>query len=163
MELGIDSLSKQLRSGLGRMLDRVAGRLKELHLIIKLFIQGLVLVVLLSLLQFYLESQRVGFMVYIPPIGFALFLVVTFLIQPIAIGALNIYLINVLYGTKGWQVGFWLNGVFLVLLYTTINLVLQTALNWSLGTTIAFTILLLALPFGCIARFSNGGWKKPIN
>jgi len=100
---------------------------------------------------------------YMPPIGFALLLVVTYLIQPIAVGALNIFLINILYGTKGWQVEFWLNGIFLLLAFTTTNLVFQTTLGWSLLVAAVVDVALLAIPFGAIARFSNGGWKKPIN
>ena len=83
--------------------------------------------------------------------------------QPILIGALNIFIINTLFKTKGWQVGFWLNGMFIVLAFSTINLVLQTSLNLSFTTATTIDIALLAIPFGIIARFSNGGWKKPLN
>ena len=64
---------------------------------------------------------------------------------------------------KGWQVGFWLNGIFLLLTFSTVNLVLQTTLKLSFTVVAVIDIVLLAFPFGCIARFSNGGWKKPIN
>ncbi len=87
----------------------------------------------------------------------------TYLIQPIIVGVLNIFMINVLYGTRGWQVGFWLNGIFIVLLFSAINVVLQTALGLPFAYAASIDIVVLALPFGCIARFSNGGWKKPIN
>ncbi len=101
-------------------------------------------------------------MSYMPPIGSVILMIITYLIQPIAIGILNIFIINTLYKTKGWQVGFWLNGIFLLLTFSTINLVLQTALNLPFTYVAIIDIVLLALPFGCIARFSNGGWKKPI-
>lgn len=87
----------------------------------------------------------------------------TYLVQPLIIGVLNIFIINTLYGTKGWQVGFWLNGIFLLLTFSTVNLVMQTALNLPFTYTAIIDIIVLAFPFGCIARFSNGGWKKPID
>jgi hypothetical protein len=101
-------------------------------------------------------------MSYMPPIGFVLLMLTTYLIQPLIIGVLNIFVINTLYKTKGWQVGFWLNGIFLLLTFSTVNLVLQTALSIPFTFMAIIDIILLALPFGCIARFSNGGWKKPI-
>lgn len=80
------------------------------------------------------------------------------------IGVLNIIIINTLYKTKGWQVGFWLNGIFLLLAFSTINLLLQTTLRLPfLPYTALIDILVLSFPFGCVARFSNGGWKKPID
>ena len=98
-----------------------------------------------------------------PPIGFALLIFTTYLVQPILLGVLNIFIINTLFKTKGWQVGFWLNGVFLLLTFSTVNLVLQTALNLSFTYTAIIDIVVLAIPLGCVARFSNGGWKKPID
>ena len=102
-------------------------------------------------------------MSYMPPIGFVFLIFTTYLIQPLMIGILNIFIINMLYKTKGWQVGFWLNGIFLLLTFSTINLVLQTAFSLPFAYTTTIDIVVLALPFGCIARFSNGGWKKPID
>ena len=102
-------------------------------------------------------------MSYLPPIGFVLLILTTYLVQPIMVGILNIFIINTLYKTKGWQVGFWLNGIFLLLTFSTVNLVLQTALSLPFVYTSVIDIVVLAFPFGCIARFSNGGWKKPIN
>jgi hypothetical protein len=85
-------------------------------------------------------------------------------IQPLVIGAINIVVINILYKTKGWQVDFWLNGIFLLLTFTTVNLLLETVWDLQFAPSIALIdILLLSFPFGCIARFSNGGWKKPID
>ncbi|MGE5574914.1 MAG: hypothetical protein ACM3UL_02150 [Ignavibacteria bacterium] len=143
--------------------NRVLKHLHNLGLIEKLLIQGLILSIVLVVVQMQLEGARQSFMSYMPPIGFALLLFVTYLVQPILLGVLNIFLINLLYGTKGWQVGFWLNGIFLLLIFTTVNIVLQTALNLSLTYIAIIDIVLFMFPFGCIARFSNGGWKKPLD
>ena len=102
-------------------------------------------------------------MSYISPLGFALLVFTTYLVQPILLGVLNIFIINTLFKTKGWQVGFWLNGIFLLLTFSTVNLVLQTALNLSFTYTAIIDVVALSIPFGCIARLSNGGWKKPID
>jgi hypothetical protein len=143
--------------------NRVFNHLRNLHLVEKLLIQGLVLAIVLIVIQTQLDGARESFMSYMPPIGFVLLILTTYLIQPIMIGILNIFIINTLYRTKGWQVGFWLNGIFLLLTFSTINLVLQTALSLPFAYTEVIDIVVLAFPFGCIARFSNGGWKKPIN
>jgi hypothetical protein len=134
-----------------------------MRLVEKLLIQGLILAIILVVVQNELDGAQQSFMGYMPPIGFALLMFTTYLVQPLLVGVINIALINTLYGTKGWQVGFWLNGIFLVLTFSTINLVLKTTLNLSFTSAAIIDIVLLALPFGCIARFSNGGWKKPIN
>jgi hypothetical protein len=133
-----------------------------MRLIEKLFIQGVTLTIILILFKAWLDSAEQSFMSYMPPLGFAFFMAINYFAQPIAIGILNIALINSLHQTKGWQVGFWLNGFFLLLTFLTINLILQTTFALQFLPTIAAIDLLLALPFGCIARFSNGGWKKPI-
>jgi hypothetical protein len=99
-----------------------------------------------------------------PPLGFFFSMTIMYGIQPLMIGVLNIIIINTLYKTKGWQVGFWLNGIFLLLVFSTINLLLQTTLRLPFSPYVALIdILVLSIPFGCIARFSNGGWKKPID
>ena len=137
--------------------------LQSLHLMAKLLIQGLALSIILATIQLSFEGSRDSFMSYMPPLGFFFLMFTTYLIQPIIIGVINIFIINLLYGTRGWQVGFWLNGFFLVLLFSTINVVLQTTLGLPFVYAAAIDIVVLAFPFGCIARFSNGGWKKPIN
>ena len=142
--------------------NRVFNHLRNLRLVEKLLIQGLVLAIVLVGIQLSLENAQQSFISYMPPIGFVLLMLTTYLIQPLIIGVLNIFVINTLYKTKGWQVGFWLNGIFLLLTFSTVNLVLQTALSVPFTFTAIIDIVLLALPFGCIARFSNGGWKKPI-
>lgn len=143
--------------------NRVFNHLRNLRLVEKLLIQGLILTVLLIVVQAQLDNARQSFMSYMPPIGFALLIFTTYLVQPILLGVLNIFIINSLFKTKGWQVGFWLNGVFLLLTFSTVNLVLQTALNLSFTYTAIIDLVVLVIPFGCIARFSNGGWKKPID
>jgi hypothetical protein len=137
--------------------------LQSLHLIAKLLIQGFALSIILATIQLSFEGSRDSFMSYMPPLGFFFLMFTTYLIQPIIIGVINIFIINLLYGTRGWQVGFWLNGFFLVLLFSTINIVLQTTLGLPFIYAAVIDIVGLAFPFGCIARFSNGGWKKPIN
>ncbi len=138
-------------------------RLQRLRLVVKLLLQGLILAVILAVVQLELDGARDSFMLYMPPLGFAFLMTLTYLIQPIIIGVINIFIINVLYGTKGWQVGFWLNGIFLLLLFSTINIVMETAWGLPFAYAAAIDIAMLALPFGVVARFSNGGWKKPIN
>jgi hypothetical protein len=145
------------------MLNKLCNRLQSLRLIEKLLLQGLALAIILIAIQLALEGARDSFMTYMPPLGFFFLMFTTYLIQPIIVGVLNIFIINVLFGTKGWQVGFWLNGIFLLLAFSTINVVLQTALGLSFTFVVVIDVVLLAFPFGCIARFSNGGWKKPIN
>jgi hypothetical protein len=143
--------------------NRVFNHLRNLRLIENLLIQGLILAIVLILVQMQLDGARQSFMSYMPPIGISLLVFTTYFVQPILVGVLNIFIINTLYKTKGWQVGFWLNGIFLLLTFSTVNLVLQTTLNLSFTSVAVIDIVLLAVPFGCIAHFSNGGWKKPIN
>jgi hypothetical protein len=149
------------------MLSKVNGffaRLQNLRLVEKVFLQGLILAIVLIIVQLSLDNARDLFMFYMPPLGFFFLMAITYGIQPLMIGVLNIIIINTLYKTKGWQVGFWLNGIFLLLAFSTINLLLQTTLRLPFSPYIALIdILVLSIPFGCIARFSNGGWKKPIN
>jgi hypothetical protein len=145
------------------MLNKLCNRLQSLRLIEKLLLQGLALAVILIVIQLTLDGARDSFMTYMPPLGFFFLMFTTYLIQPIIVGVLNIFIINVLFGTKGWQVGFWLNGIFLLLAFSTVNVVLQTALGLSFTLVAVIDVVVLAFPFGCIARFSNGGWKKPIN
>jgi len=143
--------------------NRVIKHLRNLSLVEKLLFQGLIVTIILIVIQTGLTGEKESFMVYLPPVGFAFYLVIEFFAQPIIVGAVNIAVINNLYHTKGWQVGFWLNGIFLFLSFSTLNLVLQTTFNLPFLPTVILIDLLLALPFGAIARFSNGGWKKPID
>ena len=143
--------------------NRVFNHFRNLHLVEKLVIQGLIVVVVLIIIQLWLNNVENGFISYLPPIGFALLMAVTYFVQPLIIGVLNIVLMNTLYKTKGWQVGFWLNGLFLVLTFTTINLLLQTIFQLTFLPYAAIIDVLLSFPLGCVAKFSNGGWKKPID
>ncbi len=130
----------------------------------KLFIQGFIVAVILVIIQVWLNSVQDSFISYLPPLGFAFFMAVKYFVQPLIIGVINIVIINSLHKTRGWQVGFWLNGIFLLLTFSTINLVLQITFALPFLPSIAvIDLLLLSFPFGCIARFSNGGWTKPID
>jgi hypothetical protein len=133
-----------------------------MRLIEKLFIQGVILAIILIIFKAWFDSAEQSFLSYMPPLGVAFLMTITYFAQPIVIGVVNIALINVLHKTKRWQVGFWLNGIFLLLAFSTLNFLLQTTFALKFLPVIAVIDLLLALPFGCIARFSNGGWKKPI-
>ncbi len=137
--------------------------LRDLRLAEKLFLQGLITVIILIVIQAWFYSAQDSFMSYMPPLGFAFLLAITYFAQPIILGAVNIALINSLHKTRGWQVGFWLNGIFLLLAFSTLNLVLQVTFKLQFTPTIAIIDLLLSFPFGCLARFSNGGWTKPID
>jgi hypothetical protein len=150
-------------NGLQQTVTKTAKRLQNLPLVVKLLVEGLFLSTIMAMLQFWFEGQLEGFMLYMPPIGLVLFVVLMFVIEPIAIGAVNIVLINVLFDTKGWQVTFWLNGMFLMLVFIAVNVMLRTVFGWPSTIVMAFDVVLLSLPLGCLARFSNGGWKKPIN
>ena len=134
-----------------------------MRLIEKLLFQGFILVTILVIVQNWLNGAQESFMSYMPPLGFAFLMAITYFVQPLLIGVVNIALINFFHKTRGWQVGFWLNGVFLLLAFLTFNLILRTTFNLTFLPYIAVIDLLLSLPFGCIARFSNGGWKKPID
>jgi hypothetical protein len=95
-----------------------------------------------------------------PPIGFALFLFTTYGIQPIIIGVLNITTIHRLYNCDGWQIGFWLNGFFLLLTFSTINLMIQTIAGVPFTLLIGIPeIFLLSYPFGYLGKCSNRGAK----
>src|SRR5665647_2238328 len=94
--------------------NRVFNHLRNLRLVEKLWIQGLILATVLAIIQSELDAARQSFTGYMPPIGFSFLIVIMYLVQPILIGVLNIFIINTLFKTKGWQVGFWLNGIFTV-------------------------------------------------
>ena len=143
--------------------NAVFNHFRNLRLIEKLLIQGVIVAIILVVFQVLLNNVRDSFMSYLPPLGLAFFFAIEYLIQPIILGSINIVLINSLYKTKGWQVGFWLNGLFLLLTFSTINLVLQTTFSLPFLPTAAIIDILLSFPFGCIAKFSNGGWTKLID
>ena len=132
-----------------------------LNLLKQVFIQGSVIIITLVTIQLLLDAYEKAFLLYMPPIGFALFLVTMFGIQPIILGVLNIIVLHRLYNCEGWQIGFWLNGFFLLIVFSTINLLLQTTegVTFSLGVGLV-EVFLLAFPFGCLGKFSNRGCKN---
>jgi hypothetical protein len=127
----------------------------------QILIHGLVIVIALVTIQLLLDTCQNAFLLYMPPIGFGLFVVTLFGIQPIILGVLNIIVIHRLYNCEGWQIGFWLNGFFLLLFFSTINLLIQTnaGVPFSLGVGI-IEVLLLSYPFGYLGKFSNRGCKS---
>lgn len=124
-------------------------------------IHGFVLMAVLVFFQLLLEAFREAFLLYKPPIGFALLLLALFGIQPIILGVINILLIHRLYNSEGWQLGFWLNGLFLLLVFFAINLLLQTIWGLSFSLSIGLIeVLLLSYPFGYLGKFSNRAIPK---
>ena len=112
----------------------------------------------LVIIQLLLDAFQNAFLLYMPPIGFAMFLLVMFGIQPIIIGVLNIIVLHRLYRWEGWQMGFWLNGFFLLIFFSTINLLLLTTVGIPFSIVVGIVeILLLSYPFGYLGKFSNRG------
>jgi len=135
-----------------------------LHKIRKLskptFIHGLVITIALVVTQLVLDVLQISFLLYMPPVGFAFFLFISYGIQPIMIGVLNIVLLHRFYNCEGWQTGFWLNGLFLLLTFSTITLLLQTITGLPFPYIAAVEILILPYPFGLLGKFSNRGRKN---
>ena len=126
-----------------------------------IFIHGLTIIISLVTIQLLLDAFQNAFLLYMPPIGFALFLATMFAIQPIILGVLNIIVLHRLYDCEGWQLGFWLNGFFLLIVFSTINLLIQTmtGVAFSIGLGVV-EVFLLSYPFGYLGKFSNRGCKK---
>ena len=135
-----------------KILDRLPAKQILMH--------GLILVISLVAIQLVLDASQNGFLLYMPPIGFALFILTMVGIQPLILGVLNIMILHRLYNCEGWQIGFWLNGFFLMIIFSTINLLIQTmaGIPFSLGIGLV-EIFLLAYPFGYLGKFSNRGCK----
>jgi hypothetical protein len=126
----------------------------------QVFIHGLAIVIPLVVIQLLLDAFQNSFLLYMPPIGFAFFLLTTYGIQPIIVGVLNIVVLHRLYNCEGWQIGFWLNGFFLLLIFSTLNLLIQTMAGVPFSIAIGILeILLLSYPFGYLGKFSNRGCK----
>jgi hypothetical protein len=139
----------------------VNGLLKTLKPAKPVLIHGLIIVFALVLIQLLLDVLQNSFLLYMPPIGFAFFLFIQYGIQPIAVGTLNVIILHRLYKCEDWQTGFWLNGLFLLLTFSTITLILQTITGLPFAPYIALiAILTLPYPFGHIGKFSNRGRKK---
>jgi hypothetical protein len=127
----------------------------------QVFIHGLVIVITLVTIQLLLDAFQNVFLLYMPPIGFALYLVTMFAVQPIILGVLNIIVLHRFYNCEGWQIGFWLNGFFILIFFSTINLLIQTTAGvpFSLGVGVV-EVFLLSYPFGYLGKFSNRGCKN---
>jgi hypothetical protein len=139
----------------------VRGLLKTLKPARQVFIHGLIIIITLVIAQSLLEGFQNSFLLYLPPLGFAFFLLVQYVVQPIAVGALNVAILDHLYSGEGWQTGFWLNGLFLLLMFSTINLILQTFTGLTfLPYIAAVDIFVLSYPFGRLGKFSNRGGKN---
>ena len=139
----------------------VNGLLKTLKPAKQIFIHGLIIVVALVIIQLLLDGFQNSFLLYVPPLGFAFFLLIQYGIQPIIIGAANIILLHRFYKCEGWQTSFWLNGLFLMLAFTTLNIILQTITGLPFAPYIAAVdILALSYPFGHLGKFSNRGQKN---
>lgn len=139
----------------------VSGLRKISKLSKRVFIHGLLLIIPLVIIQLFLDAFQISFLLYMPPIGFALFLFTSYGIQPIIIGVLNIITLHRLYDCEGWQIGFWLNGFFLLLVFATINLMIQTIAGAAFSLVIGILeIFLLSYPFGYLGKISNRGSPK---
>ena len=127
----------------------------------QVFIHGLVIIIALVSIQLLLDAFQNVFLLYMPPIGFALLIITMFAVQPIILGVLNIIVLHRFYNCEGWQIGFWLNGFFLLMFFSTINLLIQTSAGvpFSLGVGIV-EVFLLSYPFGYLGKFSNRGCKN---
>jgi hypothetical protein len=136
----------------------VTGLLKTHKISKPILIHGLAIIVTLVAIKVLLDVSQNALLLYMPPIGFAVFLLLMFGIQPLIVGVLNIIMIHRIYNCEGWQIGFWLNGIFLLLFFSTINLLIQTTVGltffWGLGIVEVF---LLSYPFGYLGKFSNRG------
>lgn len=125
-------------------------------------IHGFIIVLTLAIIQVILDVLQKTFLLFMPPLGFAFLMVAQYLIQPIIVGALNIALLHRLYGYEGWQTGFWLNGIFLLLAFSTITVIFQTIFGLAATPYIMVAeVVLLSLPFGYLGKFSNRG-NKPV-
>ena len=102
----------------------VNGLLNKLERFKPILIHGFAITLMLALIQMLLDAFQTSFSLYMPPIGFALFLFTTYGVQPIMIGVLNVVLLHRLYDCEGWQIGFWLNGFFLLLTFSTVTVLL---------------------------------------
>ena len=94
-----------------------------------------------------------------PPLGFVFFMFTTYGILPIIIGVANIVLLHRMYNCEGWQIGFWLNGLFLTLAFSTITILLQAITGLTFFAIAAVELLILPYPFGILGKFSNRAQK----
>jgi len=129
----------------------------------KVFIHGLIIMTILVAVQLLLDTTQNTFLLYMPPIGLALYLVTMFFIQPLLLGVINIIVIHRLYDCAGWQIGFWLNGFFLFIIFSTMNLVIETTVGLTFSLAIGvIEVFLFSYPFGYLGKFSNRGAENYI-
>ena len=127
----------------------------------QVFIHGLVIIIALVSIQLLLDAFQNVFLLYMPPIGFALLIITMFAVQPIILGVLNIIVLHRFYNCEGWQIGFWLNGFFLLMFFSTINLLIQTSAGVPFSLEVGIVeVFLLSYPFGYLGKFSNRGCKN---
>ena len=72
----------------------------------QIFLHSLIIIIPLGIIQMLLDNYQNNFMVFLPPIGFGFFLVISYIIQPIIVGALNVIILSRLYNTEGFQTSF---------------------------------------------------------
>ena len=127
-----------------------------------ILIHGTILVAELVIIQLLLDAFQNAFLLFMPPIGFAFFIVTQYGIQAIIVGTLNVVIMQRMYKMEDWQTGFWLNGLILLLTFSTITLIIQTVTGLPFTPyTAIIAILILPYPFGYIGKYSNRTRKKP--
>ena len=152
-----DSPRKQWVNGLLKTLKSIRIPKK----LIRILVHGLLIVITLAVVQILLDTYQNNFMLFLPPIGFALFLVTSSALQPIIIGVINVIIVCRFYNAEHCQIGFWLNGLFLLLVFSTINLLMLTVYHVPLTTQVAIAeAIALSIPFGYLGKISNTTWKK---
>ena len=120
------------------------------------FIHGFVILAVLAVGQFVLDMFQISLFTYNPPIGFAFFILTAYAIQPLIVGALNVALTRALHEVEGWRTDFWISGLFLLLVFTTINLLLLTIARLPFSPSLAAAeTIILAYPFGYLGKVSN--------
>jgi hypothetical protein len=117
----------------------------------------LAITIALVVAQSLLDVFQISLLLFVPPIGFVFFLFILYGILPIIIGVLNIVLLHHFYNCEGWEIGFWLNGLFLTLSFSTITLLLHTITGLPFFVIASIEILILPYPFGILGKFSNRG------
>ena len=129
----------------------------------KILIHGFLILATLIIIQLAIDASQNSLLLYMPPIGFAFFLLISYGFQPFIVGVLNVVTLNRLYNCEGWRIGFWLNGLLLMLAFSTINLLLQTVAHVPFSVYVAIPeLLLLPYPFGYLGKFSNRGIQNTI-
>jgi hypothetical protein len=125
------------------------------------FMHGLILVAALVTGQFLLNFYQEGFLLYNPPIGVALFLLVWLVVFPLLLGALDVVFLARFFSLSGCQTGSWIVGLFLLLCFGSVNVVLETVWGITFSASVGVVeVVLLALPFGLLGRVTRAGFGK---